>query len=95
MFGVALAIPVRQLDAIQSSNPQDGVGRCLVNMFDYWLNSNPDASWKKISQALEDTEQCVLAARVKQKYLSSPAPVGKRGVQWNPSNPDTVGTQSN
>ena len=81
MFGVALAIPVSQLNAIQSSNPQHGVERWLVNMLDYWLKSNTDASWKKIVQALQDTEQHALAARVKQKYLSPPAPastVGKR-----------------
>ena len=83
MFGVALDIPVSELKAIQSSNPQDGVERWLADMFDYWLKSNTDASWKKIVQVLEDTEQHALAARVKQKYVSPPAPastVGKRGV---------------
>ena len=50
MFGVALAIPVSQLNAIQSSNPQHGVERWLVNMLDYWLKSNTDASWKKSSK---------------------------------------------
>ena len=83
MFGVALDIPVSELKAIRSSNPQDGVEGWLVDMFDYWLKSNTDASWKKIVQALEDTEHRVLAARVKHKYLSSLAPantVGKRGV---------------
>ena len=89
MFGVALDIPVSQLDAIQSSNPHSEVERWLVKMLDYWLKSNTDASWKEIVQALEDTEQHVLAARVKLKYLSppapapAPAPVGKRGVLYN------------
>lgn len=83
MFGVALDIPVSQLNAIQSSNPHSGVERWLANMLDYWLKSNTDASWKKIVQVLEDTEQHVLAVRVKQKYLSPPSPapantVGKR-----------------
>ena len=80
VFGVALDIPVRQLNAIQSSNPHGGVERWLVDMFEYWLNSNPDASWKDIIQALEQTDQLVLAAKVKIKYLSPPAPtttVGK------------------
>ena len=85
MFGVALDIPVNELNAIQSSNPQNGVERWLANMLDYWLKSSTDASWKKIVQALEDTGQHVLAVQVKHKYLSSPAPapastVGKRGV---------------
>ena len=79
-FGVALDIPVRQLRIIQSSNPHAGVDRWLVDMFEYWLSSNPDASWKDIIQALEQTDQLVLAAEVKIKYLSPPAPtttVGK------------------
>ena len=83
-FGVALDIPVRQLRIIQSSNPHAGVDRWLVDMFEYWLSSNSDASWKDIIQALEQTDQLVLAAEVKMKYLSPPAPtttVGKL-VPW-------------
>ena len=85
MFGVALATPVRKLNAIQSSNPHGGVDRWLVDMFEYWLSNNPYASWKDIVNVLEQTDQVVLAAQVKLKYLSPSAPtttVGKL-VQLN------------
>ena len=82
VFGVALAIPVRKLNEIQSSNPHDGVERWLVDMFEYWLSNNPDASWKDIIQVLEQTDQLVLAAQVKLKYLSPHATATTVGMLY-------------
>ena len=80
MFGAMLGVSVKQLKAIRSSNPHGGVKQWLVDMFEIWLDKNRHASWKDIVQALEQTDQLALAARVKIKYLSPPSPattVGK------------------
>ena len=74
VFGVVLNIPVKKLRMIKSSNPHGGVEVWLIDMFQYWLNNNVDASWVEIVRALEQTDQIVLAASLKRKYLLPPEP---------------------
>ena len=74
VFGVVLDIPVKKLRTIKSSNPHGGVEVWLIDMFQYWLNNNVDASWVEIVRALEQTDQIVLAASLKRKYLLPPEP---------------------
>ena len=41
----------------------------MIDMLKYWLNNNVSASWKDVVRALEQINQLVLAATVKQKFL--------------------------
>lgn len=68
-LGVALGVPVPQLKEIERSNPKEGVRRWKVEMFQYWLNLNPTASWKDVTRALEVLGHLSLAARLKSDYV--------------------------
>ena len=68
VFGVHLRVPVKQLNKIES-NRQGELERCKIDMLQYWLDNNVSASWKDVARALEQTDQLVLAATVKRKYL--------------------------
>ena len=72
MFGTMLDVPYYELKKIESSNSKGSVERCKIEILQYWLDNNIDASWKKIARALEQVNQLVLAATIKQKYLWSP-----------------------
>ena len=66
-FGVALGIPLSNLDCIEIENST--VEKQKIKMFQFWLRSNPDASWKLLIQALEGKDYSVLAADLSKKYL--------------------------
>ena len=73
IYGATLGIAVHSLRVIESSYHQNQKGRCKLDMLERWLNTNLDASWKDVVRALEQTDQLVLAATIKQKYLWSVA----------------------
>ena len=62
-----LGVPVSKLRVIESMNKD--VEQCKLETLQYWLNNKIDASWKEIVQALEFLDECVIATKVKQKYL--------------------------
>ena len=70
LFGAFLGVPVKQLQKIESSHRGE-VERCKIEMLQYWLDNNVNASWKDVVRALEQTNQLVLAETVKHKYLLS------------------------
>ena len=76
MLGAYLNVPVYQLNKIQSTNTQDGVERCKLEMLQYWLNTTMNASWKDVIRALEQLDMLTLAARLKSKFLWT-SPRGK------------------
>ena len=55
-------IPVSQLRKIESNHQKDS-DRCKLEMLQYWLDSNSDAAWNEIVQALEKTDQPALATQ--------------------------------
>ena len=71
VFGVALGIPVSELDCIKVQQPYayDKVESWKISMYSVWLKADADASWKQVVQALKQTNNLELAARVKGKYL--------------------------
>ena len=71
-FGVALGVTIRKLREIQTSNPQGGVQCWMTDMFQFWLDSTPTASWEDVIRALEQLDHGALAARLRSKYNLSP-----------------------
>ena len=63
-----MGVPMPKLKSIESTNLKE-VERCKLDTLQYWLDNEIDASWKEIVQALEKSDHCVLAAKVKKKYL--------------------------
>ena len=69
MFGVILGVPVPQLKKIEYN--QKDSERCKIEMLQYWLETNLVPTWNEVVQALEQSDQLVLAAQVKHDYLLS------------------------
>ena len=70
LLGIFLGVPVKQLQKIESLHRGE-IERCKIDMLQYWLDNNVNASWKDVVRALEQTNQLVLAETVKHKYLLS------------------------
>ena len=51
-IGIELRIDSAKIAAITKSYPANYT-RCCFEMFDYWLRTNPQATWKKLLDALE------------------------------------------
>ena len=75
-FGVVLGITVRKLREIQASNSQGRVQRWKIDMFQFWLDSTPTASWEGIIRALEQADHVTLAVKLRSKYLGHHQPPG-------------------
>ena len=67
---VQLNMDYSNLQQIQQQNPELS-DRLLCSM-DYWLKSDPNASWAKIVRALEAISKNVLASELEQKYCQPP-----------------------
>ena len=70
VLGIFLGVPVKQLQKIESLHRGE-LERCKIDMLQYWLDNDVNASWKNVVRALEQTNQLVLAETVKHKYLLS------------------------
>ena len=55
------------LDIIEEN--YHNVQRRCIEMFMYWLNKDPEASWKTLINALEQIDQNTLAAKIKKDIL--------------------------
>ena len=66
--------PVHQSSPAIVDRPQGGVDRWLVEMVQYWLDSDPAACWERLVRALEQLDLLVLAATIKQKHLWEQSP---------------------
>ena len=69
MFGIALGVPLTKLREIEALYTKEGLGRCKLEMAQYWLDTTPAACWEQVARALEQVNQLTLAATIKQKYL--------------------------
>ena len=69
-LGAYLRVRVSKLREIKTSNSQGGVQLCKIEMFQYWLDSTPTASWEDVISALKQVDNLVLADRLTSKYTS-------------------------
>ena len=66
--GLELDIVNSKLKVIKA-NPSDIQEKCR-NMLDVWLTGDTSATWRKLCDALEERDQCVLAKNIREKILS-------------------------
>ena len=71
-FGIALDMPVEELDSICKSNPNAGIGELKVAMFKRWLDRTRAASWNDIIHALKEVGYHALADELTLKYIQQP-----------------------
>ena len=67
-LGIELVIPTHQLDIILMNNPHN-MQECCTQMFSYWLQTDTEASWSKLLNALRNTAQNSLANKIKTEIL--------------------------
>ena len=56
-IGIYLKIEKGRLDAIESNYPAD-VDRCCNEMFSLWLDTDPNAIWSKVCDAIDSECKC-------------------------------------
>ena len=66
--GLVLGIPLPIIHLIQRKH--SGNGLCLLNLINYWLSVNRQASWEKLAQALERLQVNGVAADIREKCIS-------------------------
>lgn len=71
-FGIALDVPVEELDSIRRSNQNAGTGECKIAMFQRWLDRTRTASWNDIIHALKEVGHHALADELTSKYIQQP-----------------------
>ena len=52
-LGVQLGIETEYLKCVESDHPKDPE-RCKIEVIDRWLRYDPEATWSKFAQAVED-----------------------------------------
>ena len=71
-FGIALDMPVEDLESIRRSNPNAGIGELKIAMFQRWLDRTRTASWNDIIHALKEVGHHALANELTSKYIQQP-----------------------
>ena len=67
-LGLHLDIAMRKLKEIDRIYRVDGEDRIKAEMFDVWLKSCPDASWRKLVTALNEIGEKRVAKEVESRY---------------------------
>ena len=76
-IGRALGVPDSMLHEVEAPYQHGGLywptvdrpKQQMTEMFQYWLDNTPDASWEQVVRALEHIGQSTLALTIKQQQL--------------------------
>ena len=66
-LGTQLEVKHSRLKKIRLEHDTEDRRRC--EMINTWLNTDPEASWEKLSDALMRVDHCVLANRINKEIL--------------------------
>ena len=65
-LGTYLDVPRAKIKVFRHDNTRDAEGM-LIDVLDYWLETDPEKSWSKLAEAVEDCGYRVLAEKIRQK----------------------------
>ena len=65
-LGTYLDVPRAKIKVFRHDNTGDAEGM-LIDVLDYWLDTDPEKSWSKLADAVEDCGYEVLAEKIRQK----------------------------
>ena len=65
---MSLDVPSYTLEEISLSHSAD-VTRCKISVITHWLNNDPEPSWRKLANALDECDYHAVATCIRQKYL--------------------------
>ena len=63
-LGTYLNIPSGKLDEFRHNNMGDVKGM-LIDVLNYWLETDPRKSWSKLAEAVDDCNNIVLAEKIR------------------------------
>ena len=72
LVAIDLGVEFSTLKRIKEEN--DVISERVLSAMDTWLNSDPEASWMKVVDALISIEKNVLAKELKEKYCTTHLP---------------------
>lgn len=67
-LGVCLGIPFHEIRLIEAKHGSGNISHCKMELFDVWLNSDPNASWFGLGQALLDTPDRNIGVKILQTH---------------------------
>ena len=65
-LGTYLEVPDTSMQEFRTNNTGDSKGM-LIDVLNYWLKTDPEKSWSKLAEAVEDCGYGVLAEKIRQK----------------------------
>ena len=69
MLALYLGIKMEVLQKIQAKCLLD-IDKAKLRLYTYWLDNDSEASWNKLTAALENMDKCVLAKNISEKMKS-------------------------
>ena len=66
-LGTYLDIPNTIIQEFREYNKGNPKG-LLIDVLDYWIETDPENSWSKLAEAVEDCGYGVLAEKIRQKF---------------------------
>ena len=65
-LGTYLDVPHAKIQEFRENNMGNAKGM-LIDVLNYWLETDPEKSWSKLAEAVEDCGYGVLAEKIRQK----------------------------
>ena len=75
---MSLEVPSYKLDEFSLAHSTD-VARCKMSVITHWLNNDPEPSWRKLANALDECDYHVVATCLRQKYLPADSKIPGSG----------------
>ena len=69
MLALYLGIKMEVIKKFQAECPLD-IDKAKLRLYAYWLDNDSEASWNKLTAALENLDKCVLAKIISDKMKS-------------------------
>lgn len=70
MFGLKLDIKWSKIKEIARNRYHKHPHLCMADLLDFWLGHDLEASWERVTTALEDMNMTRLAVEVREAYCS-------------------------
>ena len=65
-LGGCLDIPQGRLSTFKTNHPNDADGE-LMDVINYWIDNDGEASWERLATALEECHHTVIAKKIRSK----------------------------
>ena len=89
-LGIQIDVPPHKLEEIRLTY-YTSVTECKLALITHWLNSDDDACWVKLADALDRADYSAIAARIRQRY--APSSSSRKSAQRKSQTPSPTVSQ--